>query len=88
MASYNLEITKSAQKEIRKLPGTIRPNVVATIQSLAQNPRPVGCQKLKGSKTSYRVRQGDYRIIYTIFDARLRITVVRIAHRKEVYRGL
>lgn len=86
MASYKIEIVKSAQKEIRKLPQDIRTRIIASIHVLANNPRPMGYQKLRGSKTNYRIRCGDYRVVYGIFDATITIVVVKVAHRREVYR--
>ena len=86
MASYNLEVTKSAQKDIRKLPRTIIRRVNNKIQNLRLVPRPADCEKLSGSKSSYRVRVGDYRIIYTIYDAKIIVSIIRVAHRKDVYR--
>ena len=85
MASYKLLIKPSAAKEIESLPKTDRLRVVDRIQSLATDPRPVGCTKLSGEE-KYRVRQGDYRILYEIQDHELMVTVVRIGHRREVYR--
>ena len=82
MASYRLLIKPSAVKEIEALPKTDRRRVVAKIESLAGNPRPPGCEKLSGHD-QYRVRQGSYRILYSIEDRNL---VVRVGHRREVYR--
>lgn len=86
MASYNVEVSRSAQKEIRKLPAKTRTQVVSKISGLRTNPRPKGSQKLRGSKSSYRIRQSDYRILYTITNATLIILVIKVAHRREVYR--
>ena len=86
MASYSLEIKRSAAKELAQLPLKDRGRVVARIQALADDPRPVGAEKLSGQER-YRVRQGDYRILYEIEDQILRIMVVKIGHRRDVYRS-
>ena len=85
MASYRLLIVPSAAKEIEALPKQDRVKVVARIQGLATNPTPPGCEKLSG-RGQYRIRQGKYRILYTIDDEELVVVVVRVAHRKEAYR--
>ena len=86
MAVYRVEINRSAAKEIDGI-GSIedRRRVVGRIARLADDPRPRGCQKLSG-REAYRVRQGRYRIVYTIEDNRLLVLVVRVAHRRDVYR--
>lgn len=85
MASYSLEIKRSAAKELAQLPPKDRGRVVVRIQALADDPRPVGAEKLSGQER-YRIRQGDYRILYEIEDQILRIMVVKIGHRRDVYR--
>ena len=85
MASYNVVITKSAAKELEGVPTKDRRRLVARIWALAEDPRPPGSEKLAGDE-KYRVRQGDYRILYQIADADLIVTVVRIGHRRDVYR--
>ena len=84
MESYNLLIRRSAAKEIEALPPKDRRRVVEKIQALADNPRPPGCEKLSGAD-KYRLRQGDYRILYEIADRDLIITVVKVTHRRDVY---
>ncbi len=86
MASYSIEIKRSAAKELARLPPKDRGRVVARIQALGHDPRPVGAEKLSGQER-YRVRQGDYRILYEILDQMVGIIVVRVGHRREVYRG-
>lgn len=86
MASYKLEILLTAQKEIRKLPQNVRLQVINTVKKLADSPRPIGCEKLKGSKSSYRIRVGVYRIVYSIKDKELVVQVLKVGHRKDVYR--
>jgi mRNA interferase RelE/StbE len=85
VASYSILITKSAAKELERVPTKDRQRIVAKIRALADNPRPVGAEKLSG-EDKYRVRQGDYRILYEIVDLDLIVTVVRIGNRREVYR--
>ena len=85
MASYSLFIKPSAVKDIEALPKKDRGRVVAKIQSLADNPRPVGSEKLSGHEL-YRLRQGNYRILYTVHDADLVVVVIKVGHRREVYR--
>ena len=85
MTSYRIEIKKSAQKEIQSLPQQDLKRVVAKIQLLATNPRMPDSKKLT-SQEQYRVRVGQYRILYEIHDDILIIMVVRVAHRKEAYR--
>ena len=88
MAKYRLSIKPSARKELVAVATKKdRQRIVRLIQSLAEEPRPPGCQKLSGYDR-YRVRQGNYRILYQIQDNELIIVVVRIGHRREVYRGL
>ena len=86
MASYKLLIKPSAAKEIELAPKKDRLRIVKRIQELSSEPRPSGCEKLSGHDDKYRVRQGTYRIVYTISDSGLVISVVKVGHRKEVYR--
>lgn len=85
MERYRIEIKKSAVKEIEHLPQRDLKVVLQAIESLAVNPRPFGCKKLSHQE-KYRVRCGDYRILYTIEDTVLIVCVVKVAHRKDVYR--
>ncbi|MGB5347262.1 MAG: type II toxin-antitoxin system RelE/ParE family toxin [Woeseia sp.] len=86
MAKYSLRINKSARKELASIPTKAdRRRIIARIQALADNPRPPGSQKLSGQER-YRVRQGRYRILYTIHDNVLTVQVIKIADRKNVYR--
>lgn len=85
MASYSILFTRSAAKELERVPAKDRQRIVTRIGTLADNPRPVGAEKLSGDD-KYRIRQGDYRILYEIVDAELIVTVVRIGNRREVYR--
>ena len=85
MASYSILLTKTAAKELESVPTRDRQRIVTKIGSLADNPRPIGVEKLSGDD-KYRIRQGNYRILYEIIDADLIVTVVRIGDRREVYR--
>jgi mRNA interferase RelE/StbE len=87
VAGYRLVIKTSAVKELEKIePKTLRRRLVAAIQALAADPRPLGCEKLAGAVAAYRVRQGDYRTVYTIDDKARVVLVVKVGHRREVYR--
>ena len=85
MESYRLEIKRSAAKEISDLRKTDCQRVIAKIQVLSNNPRPNGCEKLSGAE-KYRIRQGDYRILYEIDDTTKLVTIVKVGNRREVYR--
>ena len=86
MVSYRIEIKSSAAKELEKLPRKMIPRVVTAINGLAENPRPQGVKKLVGFERIYRIRVGDYRILYDIFKKELIIEIIRIRHRKDVYK--
>jgi mRNA interferase RelE/StbE len=85
VASYSLFLKRSAAKELEALAAKDRRRIVDRIQALAAEPRPPGVEKLSGAE-KYRVRQGDYRILYSIDDAASTVTVVKIGHRRDVYR--
>ncbi len=86
MNRYRVEIARRAVKSIAGLPPTQQRRIRAAIDLLAHEPRPPGCVALSGEESAYRVRVGDYRILYEIIDARLVIQVIRIGHRRDVYR--
>ena len=85
MVSYRLEVRRSAVKELEELPHKDLPRVMGRIEALSTDPRPLGCEKLSGQER-YRVRQSDYRILYEVDDAKNVVTVVKIGHRRNVYR--
>ena len=85
MLKYSLDIKQSAQKELDALDDTLFTRIDRKILALADNPRPVGCKKLKGYKDQWRIRIGDYRVIYVIDNATKTVTVTHVAHRREVY---
>jgi mRNA interferase RelE/StbE len=88
MGLYKITFKASAEKDLRKLPKSVIVAVLAVIDGLAVNPYPVGIKKLKGMDKSYfRVRSGDYRIIYEVHNQQLIVQIVEIGHRKEVYKS-
>ena len=87
MESYSVRIKTSAAKELAAVePRAVRARIVSRIQGLARNPRPPGSQKLAGAEQGYRVRQGPYRIVYSVDDKACIVEVFKIGHRREVYR--
>jgi len=85
VSRYAVELKPSARKELESLPDTALARVVRRLESLGHDPRPAGCRKLKGYKDQWRVRIGDWRVIYIIDDTARVVSVTRIAHRREVY---
>ena len=86
MAFYNLVWRRSAERELRGLPRNAIARLVVLAESLRDNPQPQGARKLVNAEHTYRLRSGDYRLIYTVERNRLIIEVVRVAHRKQAYR--
>ncbi len=85
MARYKLVVRRSVAKDLRALPQADIARVLARIEALQDDPRPPGCEKLSGLER-YRIRQGVYRILYEIADEVLTVVVVKVGHRREVYR--
>ena len=85
---YRVIIKPSAEKQLDRLPPNIRRRVVEALTALQDESRPPGCAKLAGTDDLWRIRVGQYRVVYTIRDEELLLLVVRVAHRKDVYRGL
>ncbi len=85
MAVYSIFFKDSVRKDLDSIPNDYLKRIMERISSLAENPRPVGCEKLSGQE-KYRIRQGVYRIIYSIQDTQLIVWVVKVGHRREVYR--
>jgi mRNA interferase RelE/StbE len=85
VANYKILIKPSAIKELNKIPKKELPKIAEKIKLLSDDPRPPACEKL-AAQNAYRIRQGSYRIIYTIEDDKLIIFVIKIGHRREVYR--
>ena len=85
MAVYKLFFKKSVQKDFDTIPKKDLKKILNRIETLAKNPRPQGCEKLTGQER-YRLRQGRYRIVYSIQDDELTIWIVKVGHRKHIYR--
>jgi mRNA interferase RelE/StbE len=83
---YELIIKPSAEKALDRLPRAVRRRLADAMEALRDDPRPAGAVKLAGEERLYRVRVGDYRIVYDIYDDRLVVWVVRVGHRKDIYR--
>lgn len=86
MADYAITFARSARAELEGLDATIARRVISRIEALAQLPRPSGGKKLKGEQNLWRIRIGDYRVVYSVDDRQRIVDVVRIRHRREVYR--
>ena len=84
--TYRVEFTRRANKQFQALPAQIKRRVLPKIESLAQDPRPSGVVKLSGEENTYRIRVGNYRVVYNIEDDRLQVLVFRVDHRRDVYR--
>lgn len=85
--SYKVEIFKGALKQLKKLSPELRERIQLQIDDLAIEPRPNGVKKLKGKDESYRIRVGDYRVIYDIYDDVLLVNVVEVDHRNKIYKN-
>lgn len=86
--AYEVRLKPSAATKLRKLPREAQQRVAKRLDGLGADPRPPGCERLAGLGSLYRVRVGDYRIVYEIQDDVLVVLVITIGHRREVYRGL
>ncbi len=87
MGVYQIEWKRSAIRELKRLDRQDIPRLVEAIESLSAQPLPAGVCKLQGSRRTYRIRVGDYRVIYEMYECKLVIEVVRVRHRKDAYRG-
>ena len=85
MAGYEIFFKESVWKELKKVPKADLKKILSRIEQLGDDPRPMGCEKLTGNEL-YRIRQGNYRIVYSVQDNELTVWVVKIGHRKDVYR--
>lgn len=83
---YSIEFSRSAEKQFADVPRSELKKIAKRIDKLALDPFPPGHEKLKGLDDLYRIRQGDYRILYSIFEAKLIVLIVKIGHRREIYR--
>ena len=86
MPAYQVIFARSARQELEELPRRVAERILARIETLAENPRPRGCRKLQGSSQLWRVRVGEYRVIYAIDDNKHTVDIVVIRHRSEAYR--
>lgn len=88
MANYRIEISSTAEKALKKIPKKYLIKIVESIQVLAINPFPEGCRKLAGEEGTYRIRQGNYRIIYEVEGNKLKVLILKVGHRKDIYRNI
>ncbi len=82
---YRLDITAAARQRIKRFDSAIQDRVLAAIRELAETPRPSGCKKLRG-RPGFRIRVGDYRVIYDIHDRIVTVEIIEVGHRKDIYR--
>jgi len=85
---FEVIIKPAAEKQMDRLPAKVRARIVAALEELRTDPRPTGCMKLAGEDALWRIRVGQYRVVYKIADESLVLLVVRVAHRRDVYRRL
>ena len=88
MCTYQIQVTRAAHRDLRKLPRDVLERIDEQIRALRDDPRPHGSKKLRHEDSIYRIRVGDYRIIYQIHDGELVVIIVRVRHRREVYDNL
>jgi mRNA interferase RelE/StbE len=88
MADYKLTLARSARKELERLASSIADRILDRVESLQENPRPNGAIKLQGEKDLWRLRVGDYRVVYSVDDTNKTVDVSVIRHRRDVYRNL
>ncbi len=86
VAEYSVTFRRSARKELQKLPPQLVERIFPKIESLAAQPRPAGCKKLQGGHNLWRIRIGDYRVVYALDDVRTLVDIVAVRHRSEAYR--
>ena len=86
MDCYKILWKKSAVKELKRVDKQFIPRIISTVESLSNNPLPVGVKKLSGTDIIYRIRIGDYRLIYSLYEKELIIEIVKVGHRKDVYK--
>ena len=83
---YGIEWKRSAAKELRQLPKEVVARVLRAVDGLRLNPFPASVRKLSGAEHTYRIREGSYRVIYSVYASRLVVEVIRVGHRRDVYR--
>lgn len=86
MASFEILWKRSAEHDIRKIDHKYIPQILKAVEDLEENPFPTGCRKLKGSESSYRIRIGDFRVIYQVYTRNNTVIVYHVRHRREAYR--
>ena len=86
MDTYDIQWKPSAAKDLRRLDRRVIPKILKAVENLASNPFPSSVRKMRGAERSYRIRIGDYRLIYSVFKTHLVIEIIRVRHRKDVYR--
>jgi mRNA interferase RelE/StbE len=84
--AFRIEWKKSTRKDLRKLPASVGERIFEAVENLAENPFPRGVEKLSGSEHAYRIRLGDYRIVYEVVTESKLVEIQRVRHRKDVYR--
>lgn len=87
MAAYTVEVAPAANRQIRKLDRETQKRILSLLEKLQQQPRPREATKLQGEEGLYRIRSGDYRVIYLVEDRKLLVLVVKVGHRREVYKS-
>jgi mRNA interferase RelE/StbE len=85
VGKYAVELKPSARKELERLPAKLIERIFPRLEALGSEPHPAGCKKLKGGQQEWRIRVGDYRVVYVIDDAKARVSITRIRQRSEVY---
>ena len=83
---YEVHLERAAENDLKRLPTTTFHRIIPHIKALAENPRPSSCRKLTGSKNDWRIRIGDYRVLYEIDEKAKAVRVMRVRHRREAYR--
>jgi mRNA interferase RelE/StbE len=83
---YEVYLERAAENDLKRLPTTTFQRIIPQIRALAENPRPSGCRKLAGSKNDLRIRVGDHRVLYEIDEKVKAVRIMRVRHRREVYR--
>ncbi|MGA7731172.1 MAG: type II toxin-antitoxin system RelE/ParE family toxin [Chloroflexia bacterium] len=83
---YTITFTRSARREIERLPSNVVQRVYPHIEALAENPRPPGCHKIVGAQNLWRIRVGDYRVVYEVLDEAQVVDIIVVRHRSEAYR--
>lgn len=86
MPEYTVTFARSARKELQALDRTVATRVLRRIEALAATPRPAGCKKLEGAENLWRIRVGDWRVVYSVDDSKLLVDVSAVRHRRDVYR--